>query len=73
MKIYWKALLWNYTTRLWLCWKFRHNSCWKNYFTAKRVWNSKQAAKIKERMRSLVLGPQATPTFTSLKIGTPKK
>jgi hypothetical protein len=41
MKIYWKNLLWNYTVRLWYCWKYRNSKFW-NYYCSERYVTERQ-------------------------------
>jgi len=49
-KYSWKNLIWNYTTRLWYCWKFR-KSRWHDFYCSKRIWNSKQKAHIYQQLQ----------------------
>jgi len=49
-KILWKNLIWNYTTRLWYCWKYR-KSRWCNFFIAKRLETAKQEQEFLEKFK----------------------
>lgn len=49
-KILWKNLIWNYTIRLWYCWKYR-KSKWCNFFIAKRSETTKQEQELLKKFR----------------------
>ena len=49
-KIFWKNLIWNYSTRLWHLWKYRHNPN-KKFLTTKIIWTEKQKQKLLEEIK----------------------
>ena len=53
-KIYWKNLIWNYTTRLRYCWKYRNSSTFilSKYYKAKRYITEHQKQQLMKKLSS---------------------
>jgi len=49
-KILWKDLIWNYTIRLWYCWKYRRGK-WHNFFITKRPQTTKQKQELLKKFK----------------------